>query len=208
MKVCLPVFFLILLLGCTDDKSNKMTVKNSVKKDTTIIKAVNQNPYASIDLSPVDISYFPNDYPIQNMTRKLQTPPVARVIYSRPQKQGRKIFGDLLKYGEPWRLGANEATEIEFFQPVSIQNKKIPKGRFIIYCIPNEKEWSVILNSNVFSWGLKPNPEQDVYKFIIPIERTNTSVEHFTMVFEKSFDGGANLIITWDDALARLPIKF
>ena len=131
-----------------------------------------------------------------------------RIIYSRPHKQGRKIFGSLLKYGEPWRLGANEATEIEFFQPMTIQNKRIGRGRFVMYCIPHEKNWTIILNTNIYSWGLKPDPSQDVYKFEVPVERPQSSIEYFTMVFEKAIDGGAFLLITWDDVLVRLPVKF
>jgi hypothetical protein len=199
---------ILLLIACNDETENKPVTDTTAKRDTPIISRVNQNPYAAVDLSPMDISYFPVDYPIQKMANKITGPPIMRVIYSRPHKQGRKIFGSLLKYGEPWRLGANEATEIEFFQPVTIQNQKVSRGRFIIYCVPNEKTWTIVLNTNVYSWGLKPDPKQDVYKFEIPVERPQSSIEFFTMVFEKAIDGGASLLITWDDVLVRLPVKF
>ncbi len=204
----IPAFCFLFLLACNGDTENKPINDTTAKRDTQIINHINQNPYASVDLSPMDISYFPTDYPIQKMAKKITGQPVMRVIYSRPHKQGRKIFGSLLKYGEPWRLGANEATEIEFFQPVSIQNKKIAKGRFVLYCVPNEKNWTIILNTNIYSWGLKPDPSQDVFKFEVPVERPQSSIEYFTMVFEKAIDGGAFLLITWDDVLVRLPVKF
>ena len=208
MKSRISFCLMILLLACSDDTPDKQDVKPSPKKDTTIFNTTAQNPYEPVDLSPIDISYFPVDYPIRKMTKKITTLPVARVIYGRPHKQGRKIFGNLLKYGEPWRLGANEATEIEFFQTVSIQDKKIIKGRFVLYCIPFEKHWTVVFNNNVFSWGLKPDSKMDVYRFDVPVEKSTTPIEHFTMVFEKSFDGGTDLLMTWDDVLVRLPIKF
>src|SRR5678810_710894 len=65
-----------------------------------------------VDKSPMDVSYYPNNYPILKIQNKATEPLVARILYSRPQKQGRKIFGELVEYGKVWRLGANEATEI------------------------------------------------------------------------------------------------
>ena len=207
MKSLLPFCFLIILTACSDSTPDQPATDTALK-DTAIFKRPPRNPYSSVDLSPIDISYFPVDYPIQKMTKKATDPPVARVIYGRPHKQGRKIFGNLLKYGEPWRLGANEATEIEFFQTVTIQNKSVSKNRFVMYCIPYEKHWTIVFNNNVFSWGLTPDPKMDAYKFDVPVESSSTPIEYFTIVFEKAFDGGTNLLMTWDDVLVRLPIKF
>ena len=78
----------------------------------------------------MDMSYYPNRYPVLKIQDKVTEPLVARVIYSRPQKNGRVIFGELIDYGKVWRLGANEATEIEFFTDVKINEIKIKKGRY------------------------------------------------------------------------------
>ena len=134
-------------------------------------------------------------------------PPVARVIYSRPHRQGRRIFGSLLKYGEPWRLGANEATEIEFFQPVSINNKRVGKSKYVMYAIPYQDKWTIVLNSNLNTWGLTPNAKDDVFRFDVPIQITNQPVEFFSMVFQKT-GSGADLVMAWDTVVARLPIQF
>ena len=80
-----------------------------------------------LDKSPMDMSYYPVNYPILKIQNKVTEPLAIRVIYSRPQLNGRKVFGGLQEYGEVWRLGANEATEIEFFKDVTINNKKIKK---------------------------------------------------------------------------------
>lgn len=207
MKFSLP-FCILFLIACNGEPETSRVADTTARKDTPLIQTVSKNPYASVDLSPMDISYFPTDFPIQKMAKKANGNPVMRVVYSRPHKQGRKIFGSLLKYGEPWRLGANEATEIEFFQPVTIQNKRVAKGRYIMYCIPQEKNWIVIFNTNLYSWGLKQDPAQDVYKFEVPVEQPSNTIEFFTMVFEKAMDGGANLLMTWDEVLVRLPVKF
>lgn len=200
------VLLFIFFVACNDHEEKSPTPTN-VRRDTTVPLAKETvNPYAPVDISPMDMSYFPVDYPKLNMAKSINTPPIARVVYSRPHRQGRKIFGSLLKYGEPWRLGANEATEIEFFQPATIQNKKIAKGRYILYCIPQQDHWTVIFNSNIDTWGLKPDRQKDLYQFSIPTQHSDTTIEYFTMVFEKTTEG-ANLIMAWDDVVARLPIK-
>lgn len=99
------------------------------------------------------MSYYPAGYPVLKIQDKATEPLVARVIYSRPQKNGRVIFGQLVEYGKVWRLGANEATEIEFFQTVHINNKKVKKGRYTLYCIPLPEKWTLIINKETDTWG-------------------------------------------------------
>lgn len=206
MKSLLALSSLLLLVSCNEAEHTPVAATPPIKRDSnTIIKREVANPYAPLDISPMDISYFPNDYPVARMTGKTSEPPVARVIYSRPHRQGRTIFGSLLKYGEPWRLGANEATEIEFFRSVTIQGKTVARGRYILYCIPQEKEWTIVFNDNVFSWGLRQDPKKDAYRFTIPAERKPQVIEYFTMVFQRT-QAGADLVIAWEDVAAKLPI--
>ena len=199
---------LLFFFSCSDEppKAGNGSLP-PIKKDSGNVQKEFANPYASIDISPVDITYFPSDYPVLKMSNEAVGMPVARVIYSRPHKQGRKIFGSLLAYGEPWRLGANEATEIEFFQPVTIQNRTISKGRYIMYAIPGAKTWTVVFNSNIYSWGLTPDPKQDLHRFTVPSGVAPAVVEYFTIVFEKS-SAGASLVMAWDDVLVKLPFSF
>src|SRR5207342_534467 len=96
-----------------------------------------------VDKSPMDVSYYPNNYPILKIQNKATEPLVARILYSRLQKQGRKIFGELVEYGKVWRLGANEATEIEFYKDVKIGNNKLKKGRYTLYAIPATDKWTL-----------------------------------------------------------------
>lgn len=166
-----------------------------------------KNPYASIDISPMDMSYYPADYPQLKMAGIITTPPIMRVIYSRPHLQGRRLFIDIIKHNEPWRLGANEATELDVFTAVKIGNKQIAPGRYILYALPHEKGWTIVINTNIDSWGLKPDAHKDIVRVDIPVTTGNTPLEYFTMVFEKA-PFGANLLIGWDDVLAKLPVIF
>lgn len=162
----------------------------------------------ALDKSPMDMAYFPDKYPVLKIQDKVTGLPVARVIYSRPQKAGRLIFGGLVKYGEVWRLGANEATEIEFFKHVKIGGKKVAKGRYTLYAIPGEKEWTIILNKDTDIWGaFKYDAKKDILQTVVPVHQTDAVVENLSMQFEKS-TLGSNLIIAWDNVKISLPVIF
>ena len=167
-----------------------------------------QTKLPPVDKSPMDMSYYPNGYPVSKIQDKATDPLVARVIYSRPQKNGRIIFGDLLEYGKVWRLGANEATEIELYQNVKINGTKVKKGRYTMYCIPYPEKWTIIINKETDTWGsFKYDMKKDIVRMDIPVQKQTEITEAFAMVFEKSATG-ANLIIAWDDVEVNFPIAF
>lgn len=170
--------------------------------------ATAQQKHTDLDRSPLDVSYFPANYPILKMNGKAKDQPVARVIYSRPTKSNRTIFGGIVKYGELWRLGANEATEFELFRNVKIGGKAIPKGRYTLYCIPFENRWTIIINKDNFSWGsFTYNSKKDQARVDIPVQASEETAEALTMYFEDR-PGGASLVMTWDNVKASLPISF
>ena len=159
-----------------------------------------------VDKSPMDVSYYPNNYPILKIQNKATEPLVARILYSRPQKQGRKIFGELVEYGKVWRLGANEATEIEFYKDVKIGGKKVSKGRYTLYAIVSENVWTMILNKDTDIWGaFKYDSKKDVLRTDVPVQKTDEVVESMSMLFEKSATG-VSLIIAWEQVKVTLPI--
>ena len=204
-----PLFCLLfLLLACNDNSTEKPTPKPPQRKDTAVVNTPSQNPYANVDVSPMDVSYYPTDYPLQKMSGKASPLPVMRVIYSRPHRQGRKIFGNLLHYGEPWRLGANEATELEFFKDVTIAGKKVAKGRYTVYAIPTENKWTIILNRDTDTWGAFVYDEKkDILRTDVPTQLLTTPVDAFSMGFNKT-ERGMDLFIAWDNVSANLPISF
>ena len=161
----------------------------------------------SLDKSPMDITYYPPGYALLKIQDKISEPLVIRVIYSRPQLNGRKVFGELQEYGQVWRLGANEATEIEFFKDVKINSKKIKKGRYTMYCIPYADKWTLIVNKETDTWGsFKYDQTKDVVRMDIPVSK-NGITEALGIIFEKSATG-ANMLMYWDDIKASLPIEF
>lgn len=159
-----------------------------------------------VDKSPLDVSYYPSNYPILKIQNKVSDPLVARVLYSRPQKQGRTVFGELVEYGKVWRLGANEATEIEFYQDVKIAGKKINKGRYTLYALVNENSWTMILNKDTDTWGaFKYDSKKDVVRTDVPVQKTNDAIESMSMWFEKT-SGGLSLVVAWEQVKVSLLI--
>jgi len=169
---------------------------------------VAQSKLPPVDKSPMDMSYYPVGYPVLKIQDKATEPLLARVIFGRPQKNGRVIFGDLLDYGQVWRLGANEASEIEFFQHVKIGGVRVKKGRYTLYCIPYAEKWTMILNRETDTWGsFKYDEAKDVTRLDVPVQKQPETLEFFVMAFEKSATG-ANLITAWDNIKVSLPITF
>jgi hypothetical protein len=161
-----------------------------------------------IDKSPMDMCYYPVDYPVLKISDKVTEPPVARIIYGRPQKNGRVVFGSLVEYGKVWRLGANEATEIEFYKDVTANGSKIKKGRYTLYAIPAENTWTIIINKDTDIWGaFKYNEKNDILRIPLPVIPLKAPVEALCMTFAK-INFGFNLVIAWDDAEVILPILY
>ena len=172
-----------------------------------VTRAQNKN-IPPVDKSQMDMSYYPSNYPILRIQDKVTEPLSIRIIYSRPQKNGRDVFGGLVEYGQVWRLGANEATEIEFFRDVKIGSFKVKKGRYTLYAIPSAGNWTMILNKDTDTWGaFKYDQKKDVLRYDIKTENQPDNAESYSMYFGKT-SVGANLIITWDNVKATLPIGF
>ena len=160
----------------------------------------------SLDKSPMDMVYYPANYPILKIQEKVTTPPVARVIYSRPQTANRTIFGELIEYGKVWRLGANEATEIEFFKDVKVGGKKVPKGRYTLYALINANEWTMIINKETDTWGsFSYNDKKDVARVTVPVQPLTEVVDAFALFFEKAGNNIA-LVVEWDKVKVSMPI--
>lgn len=161
-----------------------------------------------LDKSPLDIAYYPNNYPVLKIQDKITEPLVARVIYSRPQKNGRTVFGELVEYNKVWRLGANEATELELYKDVRINGKKLKKGRYTLYGICTETKWTIIINKDVDTWGaFKYDDTKDVLRVDAEVQKQTDMTESFTMMFDKTATG-ANLVMSWDNVRVSLPINF
>jgi Protein of unknown function (DUF2911) len=160
-----------------------------------------------IDKSPMDMSTYPTNYPLLKIQDKAPLPLIARITYSRPQKNNRVIFGELLEYNAVWRFGANENTEIEFFKDVKINKTLVKKGKYSVFAIPNTDKWTIIFNKDLNTWGsFKYDKAKDLLRVDIPIQKVTEIAEAFYIYFDKTTTG-FSLNAGWDDVKVTLPIN-
>ena len=129
----------------------------------------------------------------------------VKVTYGRPYKKNREIFGKLEPYGKVWRVGADEATEVTFARDMNFGGKPIKAGTYTMFVIPNEKEWTVILNSQLGQWGAfsyDKNKDKDVLKVNVPVKNLSSPIEQHTI----RFDNKNAMIIEWDKTQVTVPI--
>ncbi len=131
-----------------------------------------------------------------------------KVVYGQPYRNGRTIFGEWEKYGEVWRTGANEATEITITDPVLIQDQVIEAGTYALFTIPNKETWTIILNMDLGQWGaFTYSEERDYLRFDVPVINLDTPVEAFSIEFTDVIRSMTTLSLTWDNVKVEIPIR-
>ena len=131
-----------------------------------------------------------------------------KITYSQPQKKNREIFGSLVPFGEVWRTGANEATEITTTHDILMDSILLKAGTYSLFTIPGRDRWTIIINSDVGLWGAyNYNPKKDIWRFDVPAQSTDKIYDPFTIVFDQRNEL-ADLLIMWDDTMVSIPIKF
>ena len=128
----------------------------------------------------------------------------VKITYGRPYKNNRVIFGELEPFGKVWRVGADEATEITFKKDMKFGGKDVKAGTYTMFAIPNENEWTIILNSTLKQWGAysyEKNKENNVLQVNVPVKKSGAVTEQLTISPENK-----NLFIRWDNAEVSIPL--
>ena len=130
------------------------------------------------------------------------------VVYSRPGVKNRTVFGGIVPYGQVWRTGANQATTISFSTPVKLEGVEIPAGKYALFTIPGEKEWTVIISKNAAQWGsFQYNEKDDVTRFKVNPVTLAESIETFTIEFNHIRDESAVLNLVWDKTVVPIHLS-
>ena len=154
--------------------------------------------FDALDKAPHDISYY---------RESRVMPPIVKVVYGRPQKQGQEIFGHVIPYGKIWRTGANEATEVKFYKEVQFGDTKVSAGTYVLLTIPGEKEWEVILSAKTDVLGaFQYDPSYDVARIKVPVQKAET-LEAFSIAFKK-VDKDLQMVLGWDATRVKIPLQF
>ncbi|ANE52899.1 DUF2911 domain-containing protein [Flavisolibacter tropicus] len=131
----------------------------------------------------------------------------VELTYSRPNIKGRKVFGDLVPYGKLWRTGANAATRIKFADDVKVGGTDVKAGEYVLYTIPTENEWEIVINKGLTNWGIDGyKQEDDVARVKVKSSKLNDSQETFTMQFVNVKPSSTDLQIVWDKTAVNVPI--
>lgn len=128
--------------------------------------------------------------------------------YSRPAVKGRKVFGDLVPFGNVWRTGANSATILTFGEEVIIGDKKIPAGKYGLVSIPNKDNWTLIVTKQTdITSPAAYKQENDIVRVSAKPMQLNDKVENFTIQFANLKPNSCDLQLMWDNTAVSLPIK-
>jgi len=186
----------------------------AVFRMTTVAQEFND-----VDKSPMDAAYFPAQAAKRQFAKtdeqRMAMEPQIRVLYSRPSLKGREIFREsdnrkegITKYGESWRLGANESTELLLMNDAMIGGKKVEAGRYTIVVTPMKDKWMIHINSENDGWGnYSHKPEMDVVTTTVPVTMDSDSLENLGItLYSPNDDNTVHLKMGWGKYRAEMPI--
>lgn len=130
------------------------------------------------------------------------------VEYSRPSAKERKIFGNLVPMNKVWRTGANGSTDITFAADALFGGKNVPAGKYALYSVPSDSDWEIILYSNTEEWGAPTELKKEmiIASTKAKAEKNPVHVETFTIGFQDVKSDQANLAISWENTMVKVPI--
>lgn len=127
----------------------------------------------------------------------------VKIVYHQPSMRGRKVMGGLVPYGEVWRTGANDATTIEFDKAVKVEGKDLAAGKYALFTIPGENEWTIIFNKDVKQWGAYSYKQaDDVLRVTVKPTKTGAPVETFVINV-----GSDQIELKWENTSVPVKIK-
>jgi Protein of unknown function (DUF2911) len=127
--------------------------------------------------------------------------------YSSPRMKGRKIYGDLVPFGQVWRTGANDATTFVTSADIVVGGKAVPAGSYTIFTVPGADKWTLIVNKKTGEWGIPYKYESDeLVRADMSVAKLPAPVENFTIAYDKSA-GGCTLRIDWETTRASVNIS-
>ncbi|MBC8754328.1 DUF2911 domain-containing protein [Kordia sp. YSTF-M3] len=175
------------------------------------VSTVNAQDFPKADKSPTDIAHYPTNAAKRAFAKtdaqKKSLEPKIRVIYARPYKKGREVFGNLLKFDKAWRVGANESTEVLFMTDVMIGDSKVKAGRYSVIIIPTKDSWTLKINTENDGWGnYSYDASKDVASITVPTQKSDTEIEQLSIVLYEKSKNVIHLKIGWDTTIAEFPI--
>jgi Protein of unknown function (DUF2911) len=129
------------------------------------------------------------------------------IDYGSPRTKGRKIYGELVPFGQVWRTGANEATALVTPVDLTIGSTTVAAGSYTIFTVPSKDKWTLIISKKTGEWGTDyPGQANDLARIDMKVSALPSPVENFTISFEKA-GNDANLNIDWETTRASVAVS-
>ena len=130
----------------------------------------------------------------------------VKIDYSSPRAKGRKIFGDLVPYGQIWRTGANESTTFVTDSDITVGGQKVPAGSYTIFTVPEAGKWTLVISKKTGEWGTDyPGPSEDLTRAPMTVSKTSGPVENFTISFDQA-GNKCTLHADWENTRASVDV--
>ncbi len=160
------------------------------------VELANAQSFSSLDKESHDITYYKEGNDLK---------PQIKVLYGRPATDQDSVFGTEIPFGKIWRTGANEATEIKFYKDVMFGNKYVKAGTYVLFTIPNEDYWTIILNSNTDTYGTYfYNSDKDIARIKVPATN-GQPIDIFSIGFN-SKNYGTQMVLAWGKTRVKIPL--
>ncbi len=130
------------------------------------------------------------------------------VYYHSPAVRNRVIWGGLVAFDYVWVTGAHSATSIEFDKRITLGNKKIPAGKYALFTIPSQKEWTVILNRN-WKQHLADDydAKDDVVRISVKPETLDYTQERLMYDISQTGENQGNIEMRWEKLKLSVPFR-
>ncbi|HEY2083190.1 MAG TPA: DUF2911 domain-containing protein [Verrucomicrobiae bacterium] len=148
---------------------------------------------------------FPSPSPASTLKQRVGLTDIE-IVYSRPSAKGRPIFGGLVPFGKVWRTGANASTTISFSTAVKLNGTEIPAGKYSLFTIPGESEWTVIINKDTKSSPFAYNASNDVARITVPAVDIAENIETFGIMIDAIRDDSAKIDLLWEHTVVQIPL--
>ena len=128
------------------------------------------------------------------------------IVYSRPSRRGRVIFGNVVPFGEIWRTGANAATQLTTSRDLVFGATVVPAGKYTLFTLPTATGAQLVISSQTGQWGTDYDPKRDLARLDMTATMLPTQMERFTITVDPAGSGGI-LRMAWGDRAYWIPFS-
>jgi hypothetical protein len=166
--------------------------------------------FALIALSAVAANALAQDKSVKHTSPPAETSVTINgkniaIKYAAPSTYGRKIYGELVPYGQVWRAGANSATALTTVADLDFNGLKVPAGHYTIYALPGESDWQLIINKQTGQWGTVYDQSQDLGRVKMNVSKADAPIETYKMTLASSGGNKGTLTLAWENTIASVP---